>query len=260
MLSDKDFNSDTGINNNIVADENSVKELNAIVFKNSAAEERPYWKIWEVILCFAAVYVISNCCSILCYASGLTETISGIIAAFVQEGFSIILPFMLVYNIYGYNKSALGFCPLDKKNLLIKAFLLGIVYYFLATVILVLITFIYPFEIEAQATILPIMNAENMVVRIILLIIAGIIAPVAEEIFFRGFLYSAVRYRFSVLPAAVISGILFGMVHIDLLRFIPISILGILLCLCYEKYKNIYINMAVHIGFNCTSLFLLLLI
>lgn len=236
-------------------------ELTAIVFDNTDSQkERPFWKIWEVVLCFATVYVISSCCSILCFASGLSETISGIIATFVQEALSVILPFMLVYNIYGFDKTALGFSTNKNLFLLLKSFLLGIAYYFLATIILLLIKQIYPYDIQTQATLLPIMNAESMPVLLTLLFITGILAPAAEEIFFRSFLYSAMRHRFSVAPAAIISGLLFGAVHFDLFRLLPISVLGILLCLFYEKYRNIYMNIAVHIGFNCTSLFLLLLI
>ena len=51
------------------------------------------------------------------------------------------------------------------------------------------------------------------------LIIAGImvicVAPFAEEFFFRGFFYRALRSRYSVLVAALIDGLLFGIIHYD---------------------------------------------
>ena len=41
------------------------------------------------------------------------------------------------------------------------------------------------------------------------------VAPVAEEFFFRGFFYRALRSRYSVLGAALIDGLLFGAIHWD---------------------------------------------
>jgi uncharacterized protein len=51
------------------------------------------------------------------------------------------------------------------------------------------------------------------------LIAAGImvvaVAPVAEEFFFRGFFYTALRTRFPIVTAALIDGALFGVIHYD---------------------------------------------
>ncbi len=41
------------------------------------------------------------------------------------------------------------------------------------------------------------------------------VAPAAEEFFFRGFFYKALRSRYSVLAAAAIDGGLFGLIHFD---------------------------------------------
>ena len=41
------------------------------------------------------------------------------------------------------------------------------------------------------------------------------VAPAAEEFFFRGFFYRALRSRYSVLAAAAIDGGLFGLIHFD---------------------------------------------
>ena len=40
-----------------------------------------------------------------------------------------------------------------------------------------------------------------------------VVAPIAEEFFFRGFFYSALRSRFGVLTAAAIDGLVFGLIH-----------------------------------------------
>jgi len=86
------------------------------------------------------------------------------------------------------------------------------------------------------------------------------IAPVAEEIFFRGFFYRAVRGRFSVLVAAIIDGLVFGLIHYEgceegdsscsagdgLLLVPPLGVLGLIFCLVYERTGSLFPVIALH--------------
>jgi membrane protease YdiL (CAAX protease family) len=88
------------------------------------------------------------------------------------------------------------------------------------------------------------------------LIAAGLmvicVAPVAEEFFFRGFFYKALRSRYSVLVAAAIDGLLFGVIHYDfsgadaLLILPPLGLLGFIFCLVYERTGSLYPVIALH--------------
>ncbi|HVG74574.1 MAG TPA: type II CAAX endopeptidase family protein [Thermoleophilaceae bacterium] len=81
------------------------------------------------------------------------------------------------------------------------------------------------------------------------------VAPIAEEFFFRGFFYRALRSRWSILGAAAIDGLLFGVIHYDftgadaLLILPPLAILGFIFCLVYERTGSIYPTIAMH-SFN----------
>jgi membrane protease YdiL (CAAX protease family) len=78
------------------------------------------------------------------------------------------------------------------------------------------------------------------------------VAPVAEEIFFRGFFYRALRSRFSVLVAALLDGVLFGVIHYPgdgaegLLILPPLGALGFMFCLVYERTGTLYSVIALH--------------
>ena len=67
------------------------------------------------------------------------------------------------------------------------------------------------------------------------------VAPTAEEFFFRGFFYKALRSRYSVLAAAALDGGLFGLIHFDfsgadaLLILPPLALLGFIFCLVYGR-------------------------
>jgi membrane protease YdiL (CAAX protease family) len=79
---------------------------------------------------------------------------------------------------------------------------------------------------------------------------AGLIAPVAEELFFRGFFYTALRQRFGIAAAATISSLGFAVGHIDALGVVAASfIMGIALALAYEYTRSLWVAIAIH-AFN----------
>jgi uncharacterized protein len=81
------------------------------------------------------------------------------------------------------------------------------------------------------------------------------IAPFAEEFFFRGFFYRALRSKYSVIVAALIDGALFGVIHYDfsgtdaLLILPPLAVLGFMFCLVYEKTGSLWPVIGLH-AFN----------
>jgi uncharacterized protein len=77
------------------------------------------------------------------------------------------------------------------------------------------------------------------------------VAPFAEEFFFRGFFYGALRTRFSVAAAAIIDGLVFGLIHFEgstdgLLIVPPLAVLGVVFCLVYEQTRSLYPVIALH--------------
>jgi membrane protease YdiL (CAAX protease family) len=109
---------------------------------------------------------------------------------------------------------------------------------------------------DAEQTVAQDLGADNGTFG---LIVAGFmvicVAPFAEEFFFRGFFYRALRSRFSILGAALIDGLLFGVIHYDfsgadaLLILPPLAVLGFMFCLVYEKTGSLWPVIALH-SFN----------
>ncbi len=69
-------------------------------------------------------------------------------------------------------------------------------------------------------------------------------APIAEEIFFRGFFYRALRTRLPIVAAALVDGAIFGVIHYenpDTLVILPVlAALGVIFCLVYEKTGSLF--------------------
>ena len=81
-------------------------------------------------------------------------------------------------------------------------------------------------------------------------IVVIVVAPIAEEFFFRGFFYRALRSRLGIIVAATIDGLIFGVIHYtgsDTLELLPIlAALGFMFCLVYERTGTLYSVIALH--------------
>ena len=89
-------------------------------------------------------------------------------------------------------------------------------------------------------------------------VVVLVVAPVSEELFFRGFVYRALRNRLSTPVAAGIVGVVFGSIHYsgpDTLALLPVlALLGVTFCLLYEWSGSLYPAIALH-GINNTAAF-----
>jgi membrane protease YdiL (CAAX protease family) len=87
-------------------------------------------------------------------------------------------------------------------------------------------------------------------INVVLAIVAiAVSAPIVEEIFFRGLLYRSLRNQLSILPAALIAGALFGLVHITSypLATLPIkAVFGVITCLLYERTGSLLPGIGLH--------------
>lgn len=91
------------------------------------------------------------------------------------------------------------------------------------------------------------------------------IAPVAEELFFRGVLFRALRDRYGFWVGALGSGVGFGLIHfipgpaVDaVLLMLVMTATGFAFCLLYERRGTIVAPLAAHITFNVIGLTLIL--
>ncbi len=84
-------------------------------------------------------------------------------------------------------------------------------------------------------------------ISIFLFLCVGVlIAPIAEEIFFRGILYGFFR-RFGVAPALMISTLIFVLLHL-VRQGIPLTQIvgGLLFAVAYEVEKNLFVPIVIH--------------
>ena len=79
---------------------------------------------------------------------------------------------------------------------------------------------------------------------------AVIVAPIAEETFFRGFVIGGLRRRFGTAAAVLLSALLFTLPHPPVTIYPIIFLLGILLALLYVQTKSLWPGILLHALFN----------
>lgn len=112
------------------------------------------------------------------------------------------------------------------------------------------------FNVSSIETISNLLNSLNNLHFITLLLMLSVAAPVYEEIMFRGFLLNSFKNETGIIFTAILSSILFGIVHFNLLQGIAAGFLGLYLAFLTLRSKSILPAIAAHIVNNLTfSLF-----
>jgi len=91
------------------------------------------------------------------------------------------------------------------------------------------------------------------------IVIGVILAPLAEELLFRGMLFPAMREKMGLTTAVILNGAFFSAVHMDAFRFLPLAVGGMLLAWLFGRSGNLYIVIAAHSTWNALMLAMLLL-
>jgi hypothetical protein len=84
----------------------------------------------------------------------------------------------------------------------------------------------------------------------------GILAPIAEEMIFRWLIYLRLRDHRTMMTAAVISGAIFGIYHMNLTQAIYAGVMGVLCAYIMEMSRNLWSCIFIHAGGNLFSLIL----
>ncbi len=95
----------------------------------------------------------------------------------------------------------------------------------------------------------------NRVESLGVIILAIAVAPVAEEVFFRGMLYSALRRRLPVVVAAPIQAVIFALMHpFGLVYEVGITVIGLALAGFYEWRKTLVAPVLLHATINAIAM------
>ena len=88
-------------------------------------------------------------------------------------------------------------------------------------------------------------------------VLVCVAAPIAEELFFRGFCFTALRRWIGAAGGAIATGVIFGAIHAgsaDAVFLVPLGVFGALLCLLYHRTGSLIPSIVLHALNNSLAL------
>ncbi|MCZ6674732.1 MAG: type II CAAX endopeptidase family protein [Verrucomicrobia bacterium] len=172
-----------------------------------------------------------------------------------------------LYGFFRYYKQG-NDVPLNPVRQGLTTLILRSIYFFFAAIpILLAGGYIWPILLEFLN--LPtdpqdlVTQVEEMGISPVLFFVAFlavVVAPISEELLFRAFIYRSLKTYVSPTLSAVLTSLMFAGMHLNLLSFLPLFLLGLWLCRTYEKTGNIFVPIIFHGLFNGNTLLVLMLI
>ena len=123
----------------------------------------------------------------------------------------------------------------------------------LTVIIVVVISYIpWPKEwIEAYTT-----GSASLDGSLMSWISAVLVAPVVEEILFRGLIYTRLKKGMPMVVAAVLTSLLFGLMHGTIIWILYAFVLGMIMTWIFERYQSLVANIIFHLSFNAMGMLL----
>jgi len=169
---------------------------------------------------------------------------------------------VLMVNLFFQNHSLdkIGFRKTTKFWILI-ALSTGVGLMVLRALLAGLILIIFPSMIEGTEILQDafITNNTNLVSQLTTLLLGGLVIPIGEELFFRGFLHNWLRNKLAMWPAILISAFIFSAFHIIPLQALMVFPMGVMTAWLYEKSKSLKAPIALHVINNSIALSLTIL-
>lgn len=101
---------------------------------------------------------------------------------------------------------------------------------------------------------------DNKISALILAVQVILLGPIAEELFFRGFIYKITRNKYSPLISTMLISLVFSLAHQAFYNVFGLFLLSTALCYLYEKTQNIATAVVFHATHNFINISFLLLL
>lgn len=135
---------------------------------------------------------------------------------------------------------------------IVTILLLAFASQFVCNILMIAFQNLFPAVYEDYVKLADTMSLKTMAAPAMIAIV-GIFGPIAEELVFRGMVFRTLRKGFPFAVAALLSGVCFGIYHMNWVQGVYASCLGVVLAFVYERTQSILGAILFHIFFNCSS-------
>ncbi|MBN1441289.1 MAG: CPBP family intramembrane metalloprotease [Planctomycetes bacterium] len=245
----------------------ATERIRFLRFRTAPAREVPLWSGLDVFLCFV-VYIFSQ---VVAEALGMrlesdlgcTEPVAFLFRQVCWSAIFALFVAVVLWKVHGPRLAPLRVEASSPRNLPPVLLLCAVSFVPLIWIYACSLLFLELAGVETapQAPVDAFLRAVQAgdELRIILLVLTAVLlAPLAEEVLFRGLLHGLLRLRWGIAAAGVISSAVFALFHFSLGAFLPLFLVGLLLVFVLEKTGSLLYAMLFHAAFNGVQLLAML--
>ncbi|NQU74586.1 MAG: CPBP family intramembrane metalloprotease [Candidatus Omnitrophica bacterium] len=247
-----------------------LKREGGVILFPTLSHKDPKWGVWDVckvmilFVWFAyMLMLIESAISAILPSMKMSNNLYSVLNATITDLLAFV--FIIYFAVYlcRENLSSLGF---SAKNLLrnisygIMGYLATIPVLIVALLFIVWVSAAFNYKPPMQPVVEIFLVEKKMALITYLTIFVTIFGPIVEEVFFRGFMYPAVKKKWGFKVALLLTSGLFALLHANLAGFLPIMILGMLLCYLFERTGTLVASCTVHVLHNTAMVGMVFLI
>ncbi len=227
----------------------SIKLFNneSILFRTAEEKSLKFWgKEKRDIFSQQFIFIFFTVILLLFYYLGAGWQMENLESGLIKtQLLLILLPVILILRVSKNDlKQTLRLKKTNFKNYLV-AILAAVPIIIIVSIITQLINIIYPIPesyLKAMENLLTMSDGGLLRTIIIIAVLPGI----CEEILFRGFIINGFKKR-GFLSSIVITALLFGIIHLELFKLIPVIIIGIWLGYLVLRTNSLFVPIIAHI-------------
>jgi len=176
----------------------------------------------------------------------------------IQTGVILLLVWLAMRFYYRRNLSSIGLGASGRWD----GFLLGVrwgpVLFLLVSTAGLLVQVLFKVSPMPQPFTKMVLSTYNPIQLVVAFLMGVVLAPIGEEVLFRGVVFPALKDRLGAVMGIIISSLMFGVLHADPLRLVPLALGGAFLAVLYQHTSSLYAPIAAHGVWNGIMLLMLL--
>lgn len=224
--------------------------------------KKVFFKMWDLVWVFlsvAALVILGQLFlgNIEYFAQMDDESFggAGFLVVYLIQTLIFAIPLLAMMKIRGIVIRDFGFKRVGWKNIL-KIAGLGYLAYISIMMVVMQITISYNIELPGfgqQESHMDFLGDQKVWAIVVIAIIA-IIAPLIEEVFFRGFVFQTMLKAWPKWLAFIASAAVFAGIHLEFQVFMPLFLLGLVLNWMFYKSGSLYPGIFFHIVNNSIAI------
>jgi membrane protease YdiL (CAAX protease family) len=216
----------------------------------SASETRAYSVPWSVVDTWIGILLLALLnvgLLLIALQDSQTELVESAALILIQLAF--LLPLVLILIWRRIPLRYLGFGGFDWNTLGLGCGLLIVSYIFIIVHNLILMAL----GVDTQGDAI-LRFFDSLDSPVWFFFVGVVLAPIVEEIFFRGFVFQGFRQRYGWVSSMLLSSAIFAAAHLDLVALLPTFVLGCVLAYMFQRSNSVWPGVILHVLVNAFGL------